>query len=103
MEIIEIFASSKLGIVIASIILLVYLLYPSKNNKNELSDGIIVATSALGVFAGIKVLVFSFVMEKCNVGIFEIESVYVFLGGVAVIWVTVVEIIKKFKEKKYTT
>jgi hypothetical protein len=101
MEYIEILSSSKLGIVIASIILVVYLIYPSKNKKNDLSDGIIVATSALGVFGGLKVFVFAFVMDKCNVGTFEIERIYVYLGGISMIWISIVEIVKKFKEKRY--
>jgi hypothetical protein len=101
MEYIEILSSSKLGIVIASIIVVVYLVYPSKNKKNDLSDIIIVATSALGVFGGLKVFVFAFVMDKCNVGTFEIERVYVYLGGISMIWISIVEIVKKFKEKRY--
>jgi multisubunit Na+/H+ antiporter MnhB subunit len=101
MEYIEILSSSKLGIVIASIIVVVYLVYPSKNKKNDLSDLIIVATSALGVFGGLKVFVFAFVMDKCNVGTFEIERVYVYLGGISMIWISIVEIVKKFKEKRY--
>lgn len=102
MEIIEVLSSSKLGILVSSIVLFVYLIYPSKNKKNDLSDGIIIATSALGVFGGLKVFVFAFVMEKCNVGSFEIERVYIHLGGISMIWISLVEISKKFKEKKYT-
>jgi hypothetical protein len=101
MEIIEVLSSSKLGIVIASIVLLGYLVYPSKNKKNDLSDGVIVTTSALGFFGGLKVFIFAIVMVKCNVGTFEIERVYVYLGGVSMIWISVVEILKKFKEKIY--
>jgi hypothetical protein len=54
------------------------------------------------VFGGLKVFVFAFVMEKCNVGSFEIERVYIHLGGISMIWISLMEVLKKFKEKKYS-
>ena len=99
MEILEVISSNKVGFIVAAIVLLIYVLYPSKIKKNELSDGIIVATSALGAFGGLKVFVFAIVMVKCNVGKFEIEQIYVFLGGVAMIWISLEGIFKKFKDK----
>ncbi len=82
-------------IIVGAVLVIGYLLRMRRNAS--LTDAIIIFLATNGIVAGLKLWYYTFVMPK-----FLPESVgegrtYIFIGGLAVIWVTVREVLKRLK------
>ena len=96
------------GVLIAAVCILAYLVSRRRNGKkNEPFAVVNIAVSSPGLVGGVKLKVFacSGEFEKAAEatrgvwwGLVETDALFVFLGGLALSWVSVLTIIRAFKE-----
>ena len=96
----EILLSSKTSIIIGIIAVIIYGIPYSKTNKQDLAGAVTIFLATLSIFAAIKIALIAYQMEKCKVeGVGEIEESYIVIGSMSIVWISVVELKKKFSEK----
>jgi hypothetical protein len=81
------------GVALGLALLVIYLLIKGPNAT--VFDGLSLVSSGVGFLAGIKLCYFSYLFR--NTPPIKDVSVQTLLGGIAVIWVTVVIAAKKFR------
>ena len=79
------------GITLGTVCVVIYILV--KRKKAELSEGVVLFLACAGIAAGVKV---------CKIALdpalpLNGDRLYVFLGGIAVIWVSGQTILERFK------
>ena len=72
-----------------------YIIY--KRSKSELKDGIVIVFSCFGVLAGTKICYWT-LDSAIDLGQLKDDKLYLVLGGLSVIWISIETIIKCFKE-----
>ena len=65
-----------------------------KHQELNLANAVIVFLGWVPLVGGFRVLLLSFNKSVCNPT--EIEQVYIFIGGLAVIWTSFMELYKKY-------
>lgn len=87
-----------LSLIIGAALVGVYILvYAAKRKTNELtlSEGALVFIHGMGILGGVKIM--SLVCENNITCGQDVDHVYIFLGGLAVTWVSVAEFRKRLK------
>ena len=87
------------GIVVGSVLIAVYLLYGYRNGVPvDLGKAAIIFIASSGVFAGVKVMIFTFNTElQVLIQTEGIDITHIFLGGLAISWVSILSAIQVFK------
>jgi hypothetical protein len=65
-----------------------------KHQELDLANAVIVFLAWASLIGGFRVLFLSFNKSICNPT--EIEQVYIFIGGLAVVWTSLMELYKKY-------
>ena len=85
-----------IGLAIGSVFLILYLLKFKRHST--LAKGILSILSGNGIAAGIAVMFLSLDTKVCRLD--QIEQIYIFIGGVAVTWVSISSFDKVLKSDK---
>ncbi len=88
-----------LGISAGVLCVLAYVLTTVRHQTRKvlLSDGVMLFLATSGIAAGIKVCTIA--LNRSLLTTLKEERTYIFLGGLAVIWVSVDTVIRIFREK----
>ena len=87
------------GIALGSLLIAIYLVISYRSGmKMQLSDGVIIFLSCSGFTAGVKVALFAFDSGlNALVQTSGIDVTHIFLGGLAICWVSVVSVLQIFR------
>ncbi len=87
-----------IAIVLGSLVVIAYVLKELliKGDGPSLSDGVTIFLSSGGALAGLKVCLISLLSQKFHQS-FGSDCTYFFLGGFAVIWVSITTIVDRFR------
>jgi len=92
-----------LSIVFGVVLIVIYvyktLRNPHINKEPDLADGVVLFLSGAGISAGIKVCYIAIALDSNICIAIGNERTYIFLGGIAVIWVSVQTIATLFPKK----
>lgn len=78
------------------VILIIIYIIKFKFKNSSLGDAVIILLSSNGLFVGLKLCYLIFAEKNFLPASFQDSYTYIFIGGLAVIWVSIESIINKF-------
>ena len=82
--------------IILGLLALIFLLL-KRRKEAKLEEGVVVLLAASGIAGGIKVFVLGVTLNQTQLDFVQIERMYLIIGGVAIVWVSVQAILQRIR------